>query len=77
VLSFVLEPGQSLPMMSQTAWSLYALNSFTLALENLPAAPRQMGFDEGCGYWAVCQPLVGVNLSDTTARLLVLEIKAP
>jgi hypothetical protein len=76
VLSFVLEPGQSLSMMSQSAWSLYALNSFTLALGNLPAAPRQMGFDEGAGYWGVCQPLAGVNLSDTVARFLLVEIKA-
>jgi hypothetical protein len=76
VLSFVLEPGQSLPMMSQSAWSLYALNSFTLELKNLPAEPRQMSFDEGAGYWGVCQPLAGVNQSDTVARFLLVEIKA-
>jgi len=76
VLSFVLEPGQSLATISQTAWSLYALNAFTLELENLAAEPQQMGFDERGGYWGVCQPLAGCNLSDTVARFLVFEIKA-
>jgi hypothetical protein len=76
VLSFVLEPGQSLPMISQPAWSVYALSSFTLDLENTPAEPRHIGFDEGVGYWGVCQTLAGSNISDSTARFLVFEIKA-
>ena len=76
VLSFVLEPGQSLPTISQTAWSLYALNSFTLELGDLVAEPRQLSFDAGLGYWGVCRPLAGINLSDTVARFLIFEIKA-
>ena len=76
VLSFVLEPGQLLPTISPTAWGLYALNSFTLELEGPTAEPRQVSFDEGLGYWGVCQPFAGGSLSDTVARFLVFEIKA-
>ena len=77
VLSFVLEPGQSLATNSQTAWSLYVLNAFTLELGDLVAEPRQLSFDAGLlGYWGVCRPLAGINLSDTVARFLIFEIKA-